>query len=76
MLLLSELSRRRIRSIQKLIREGQIYVCVVIRVDEQKGYIDLSRRRVDAEDIPPCTERYQKSKVVHSIMRQYVLPGS
>ncbi|KNE92047.1 hypothetical protein PSTG_14580 [Puccinia striiformis f. sp. tritici PST-78] len=36
MILLSELSRRRIRSIQKLIRVG---------------YIDLSKRRVSAEDV-------------------------
>ncbi len=33
------------------------------------GYIDLSKRRVSAEDIVKCEERYNKSKMVHSIMR-------
>lgn len=69
MILLSELSRRRIRSIQKLIRVGRNEVVVVLRVDKEKGYIDLSKRRVSPEDIIKCDERYNKSKVVHSIMR-------
>ncbi|KAK5778426.1 translation initiation factor eIF2 subunit alpha PWA37_000322 [Arxiozyma heterogenica] len=69
MILLSELSRRRIRSIQKLIRVGKNDVVVVLRVDKEKGYIDLSKRRVSSEDIIKCEEKYQKSKTVHSILR-------
>ncbi|KAF9242804.1 eukaryotic translation initiation factor 2 subunit alpha [Melanogaster broomeanus] len=69
MILLSELSRRRIRSIQKLIRVGRNEVVVVLRVDREKGYIDLSKRRVSPEDITKCEERYMKSKAVASIMR-------
>lgn len=88
MILLSELSRRRIRSIQKLIRVGRNEVVVVLRVDKEKGmwdrtlrylngadirqilgYIDLSKRRVSPEDIIKCEEKYNKGKVVHSIMR-------
>lgn len=103
MILLSELSRRRIRSIQKLIRVGRNEVVVVMRVDKEKGewdhivqlqlsirfnlrlgktgsfenesdflklgYIDLSKRRVSAEDVIKCEERYNKSKAVHSITR-------
>jgi translation initiation factor 2 subunit 1 len=33
------------------------------------GYIDLSKRRVSPEDIVKCEERYNKSKMVHSILR-------
>lgn len=69
MILLSELSRRRIRSIQKLIRVGRNEVVVVLRVDKEKGYIDLSKRRVSAEDVIKCEERFNKSKMVHSILR-------
>lgn len=69
MILLSELSRRRIRSISKLIRVGRQEVVVVLRVDKEKGYIDLSKRRVSPEDIAKCEEKYNKSKAVHSIMR-------
>ena len=81
MILLSELSRRRIRSITKLIKVtfllhllrvkhsptaalassetssfptfqvGRQEPVMVLRVDKEKGYIDLSKRRVAAEDI-------------------------
>lgn len=33
------------------------------------GYIDLSKRRVSAEDVIKCEERFNKSKMVHSILR-------
>ncbi|KAF9017535.1 hypothetical protein BDZ89DRAFT_1022158 [Hymenopellis radicata] len=69
MILLSELSRRRIRSVQKLIRVGRNEVVVVLRVDKEKGYIDLSKRRVSPEDITKCEERYMKSKTVAGILR-------
>jgi len=35
----------------------------------KKGYIDLSKRRVSAEDVEKCTERYAKAKAVNSILR-------
>lgn len=69
MILLSELSRRRIRSINKLIRIGKTEPVVVIRVDKDKGYIDLSKRRVSSEDVDKCTERFSKAKAVNSILR-------
>merc|ERR1719400_509413 len=69
MILLSELSRRRIRSINKLIRVGRTEPVVVIRVDKDKGYIDLSKRRVSKEDIERGTEKYSKAKAVNSIVR-------
>ncbi|KAJ0397954.1 hypothetical protein ATCC90586_002017 [Pythium insidiosum] len=70
MILLSELSRRRIRSINKLIRVGKNEVVMVLRVDKEKGYIDLSKRRVAPEDIIKCEERYNKAKTVHGVLRQ------
>lgn len=84
MILLSELSRRRIRSVQKLIRVGRNEVAVVLRVDKEKGsvnvnsclfinlligYIDLSKRRVSPEEVAKCEEKFNKSKAVHSILR-------
>ncbi|GIY59812.1 eukaryotic translation initiation factor 2 subunit 1 [Caerostris extrusa] len=58
MILLSELSRRRIRSINKLIRVGR-----------DECYIDLSKRRVSPEDIVKCEEKYAKARAVNSILR-------
>ncbi|XP_010915882.1 eukaryotic translation initiation factor 2 subunit alpha homolog isoform X2 [Elaeis guineensis] len=69
MILFSELSRRRIRSVSSLIKVGRQEPVMVLRVDREKGYIDLSKRRVSEEDIQACEERYNKSKLVHSIMR-------
>ncbi|CAF1209927.1 unnamed protein product, partial [Didymodactylos carnosus] len=62
MILLTELSRRRIRSINKLIRVGRNEVVVVVRVDRDKGYIDLSKRRVSPEDISKCEEKFVRAK--------------
>lgn len=69
MILLSELSRRRIRSINRIIRVGRQEVVAVLRVDKEKGYIDLSKKRVSEEEQQRCEDRYNKSKAVHSIMR-------
>lgn len=49
MILLSELSRRRIRSIQKLIRVGRNEVVVVLRVDKEKGARSLFGKRIPAQ---------------------------
>ena len=51
------------RSINKLIRVGRTEPVVVIRVDKDKGYIDLSKRRVTPEDMERCTETFSKGKV-------------
>ncbi|VDO92718.1 unnamed protein product [Soboliphyme baturini] len=58
MILLSELSRRRIRSVNKLIRVGR-----------NECYIDLSKRRVYTKDLIECEERFSKAKAVNSILR-------
>lgn len=70
MLLLSELSKRRFRSVNKLIKVGRVEYVMVIRVDQEKGYIDLSKKRVESGDIPAVEERYSKSKKVHLIVRE------
>lgn len=69
MILLSELSRRRIRSIHKLIRVNRNEVVMVLRVDKEKGYIDLSKRRVAPEDVAACEDRFNKAKAVHGVLR-------
>ena len=55
MILLSELTRRRIRSVSKLIKVGRVEPVMVLRVDKEKGYIDLSKRRVS-----PRTSRQRR----------------
>jgi len=69
MILMSELSRRRIRSVNRLIRVGRQEIVAVLRVNKEKGYIDLSKKRVSPEEVLIVEERWNKSKAVHSIMR-------
>lgn len=69
MVLLSELSRRRIRSVNKLIRVNRMEVVTILRVDKEKGYIDLSKRRIQGDDVDKMEIKWNKSKAVHSIMR-------
>lgn len=69
MILFSEVSTRRIRSMLKEIRVGQFCVCLVLRVEPEKGYVDLSRRRVNQEERNRYLDTYAKSKTVHSTMK-------
>lgn len=69
MMLLTELSKRRIRSVWKLLRIGRYEICMILRVDREKGYIDLSKRRVDLQDARAKEEKFAKAKAVHAIMR-------
>jgi translation initiation factor 2 subunit 1 len=64
-----ELSRRRIRSVNKLTRIGKQEVVTVLRVDKERGFIDLSKKNVVPEEISECELRYNKGKLVHSILR-------
>jgi len=55
MILLSELSRRRIRSIQKLIRVGRNEVVVVLRVDKEKGEDGVTFPSLESTDYYKAT---------------------
>ena len=45
---ISEVAPGRIRNMREYVSEGKKVVCKVLRVDSQKGHIDLSLRRVNA----------------------------
>jgi len=69
MINLGEISKKRIRSMLKILRIGSIEACMVMSVDEEKGYINLSKKRVEPEDVPPKQEQFAKAKAVHGIMQ-------
>lgn len=68
MMLLSELSKRRIRSVAKLLKVGRTEICMVMRADLDKGYVDLSKRRVDPEDSKLKQEQFARAKAVHGVI--------
>ncbi len=69
MILASEMSRKRVKYIKKLVKEGREEVLRVIRVDPNQGYIDLSKKSVQSEEIEEFKEYYYQSKKVHEIMK-------
>lgn len=42
---------------------------MVVSVDEEKGYINLSKKRVATEDCAPKQEYFAKAKAIHGIMQ-------
>ena len=50
MIHISEVSPGRIRNIRDFVKEGKKIVCKVLRINEEKGYIDLSLRRVNESE--------------------------
>lgn len=69
MINVGELSKKRIRSMLKILRIGSIEVCMVMSVDEDKGYINLSKKRVEPADAPAPMEKFARAKAVHGIMQ-------
>jgi len=47
MIHISEVSPGRIRNIRDFVKEGKIVVCKVLRINTERGHIDLSLRRVN-----------------------------
>ena len=62
MLPLSEISLKWVRNIRDYVKEGQKVVLLVLRIDQQKGHIDLSLRRV--------TDAQRKQKLQQVKQRQ------
>ncbi len=69
MILSSEMSRKRVRYVKKLVKEGREEVLRVLRVDTNQGYIDLSKKSVQSDEIEEFKEKYYQSKKVHEIMK-------
>jgi len=67
---LSEISRKRMRSVLRHVRVGQKQVLQVIRVDTERGYTDLSKKYISEVERTAGTEKYNKGKTVHSIAKR------
>ncbi len=70
LLLSSEVTRKRVNNVNRLIKIGKVETMVVLRVDQEKRYIDLSKKKVNRDDANNQEEIYKKAKMVHSIMKQ------
>lgn len=68
MIMISEISRRKIRSLNKLIKIGKTEVVMIIRVDYEKGYIDVSKRQILGNEIYYMEKKWAYSKNVNSLI--------
>lgn len=69
----SALSRRRIRSLSKIVKVGKQMALIVIRLDENKGYIDLSKRDISPEEVCLCEGKYQKAKSLIGLVKSALI---
>lgn len=69
MLMISELSRRRFRSVNKLIKIGKKEIVVIIRINKEKGYIDVSKRQVADGETYCMEKKWKYGKFVNIINR-------
>eukprot|EP01123_Difflugia_compressa_P009284 TRINITY_DN3030_c0_g1_i1.p1 TRINITY_DN3030_c0_g1~~TRINITY_DN3030_c0_g1_i1.p1 ORF type:complete len:342 (-),score=76.20 TRINITY_DN3030_c0_g1_i1:66-962(-) len=67
---LSEISRKRMRSVLRHVRVGQQQVLQVLRVDTERGYTDLSKRYITQVEREAGTDKYNKGKTVHNITKR------
>ena len=65
----SEISSSWIRNIRDFVREGQKVVLKVLRVDPEKGHIDLSLRRVTKREKIEKVMSWKKERKAEALMR-------
>jgi translation initiation factor 2 subunit 1 len=65
----SEISSSWIRNIRDFVREGQKLVLKVLRVDSEKGHVDLSLRRVTKREKIEKTMAWKKERKAEALVR-------
>ena len=69
MIHISEVSPGRMRNIRDFVKEGKKIVCKVLRINEEKGYIDLSLRRVNESEKRRKIDDIKKSRMQKRLSR-------
>lgn len=69
MLFSGEMTLKRVNYINRLLSVGKEEVLRVLRADTQKGFIDLSKKQVKADEIEECKKKFGKSKAVEGIVK-------
>ena len=69
MLFSGEITLKRVNYINRLLSVGKEEVLRVLRVDSQKGFIDLSKKQVKPDEIEECKTRSGKSRAVEGIVK-------
>ncbi len=67
---ISEVAPGRIRNLRDYIRENKQIICKVLRIDRQKGHIDLSLRRVNPSARAKKLTEYKQEEKAEKILEQ------
>lgn len=70
MLHISEVAPGRIRNINEYVKEGKVIIVKVLRVDENKGHVDLSLRRVTEAQRKQKAASRKRQALVENIITQ------
>jgi len=65
---ISEVSPGRIRNLNDFVRVGKVIICKVLRVDKEKGHIDLSLRRVNESQRRMKSEEIKQEQKAEKII--------
>jgi translation initiation factor 2 subunit 1 len=68
MIHISEVSPGRIRNIRDYVKEGKVIVCKVLKINKERGYIDLSLRRVNESQRRSKIEEMKKEQKAEKIV--------
>lgn len=63
-----DLSKKRFRSIKKIVRIGKKFPALVVSIDADKGYISLSKKEVAGEEAAQYENTYRTYKYVHDLV--------
>lgn len=74
MLHISEVAPGRIRNIKDYVKDGKVIVCKVLKVDEKKGHVDVSLRRVSEaqrrEKLELLKQQQKAEKIVDFVAKE------
>ena len=68
MIHISEVSPGRIRNIRDFVKEDKVVVCQVLRVNRDRGYIDLSLRRVSTSAMIEKLNEYKQEEKAEKLL--------
>ncbi len=74
MIHISEISPGRIRNIRDFVTEGKKVVCKILRINKEKGYIDLSLRRVNEgqkrKKVEEIKQEQKAEKIIETVAKE------
>src|SRR3990167_5178204 len=70
MIHISEVAPGRIRNIRDYVKENKKVVCKVLKINREKGYIDISLRRVNEKEKKRKIEEMKREQLAEKIAEQ------